>query len=122
MVWNSFNLSLADLLTLWDRELGQQTTLEERNQGLKEIEVFRDWVDQHLLPLSPEGQPEAIVVVPLGRAGANYRDIVPPPDQGKAAPTSYSPIWFASILGLPQLVVPSESKVVYRLVTILIAS
>ncbi|KAL8934633.1 MAG: hypothetical protein Q9216_005808 [Gyalolechia sp. 2 TL-2023] len=53
-----------------------------------------------------KGQPEAIVVVPLGRPGANYRDVVPPPDQGKVAPTSYNPLWFASILGLPQLVVP----------------
>ena len=102
------DIPLVGLLINWDRELGQQTTLAQRNQGLREIEVFREWVDQRLLPLSPDGQPEAVIAVPLGRAGANYRDIVPPPDQGKVAPTSYNPLWFASILGLPQLVVPSE--------------
>lgn len=101
--------TLIGLLTLLCRELGRQTTLEERNRGLEEIEVFRKWADQHLLTLSPDAQPEVIVVVPLGRASANYRDVVPPPDQGKVAPTSYNPLWFASILGLPQLVVPSES-------------
>lgn len=101
-------LTLIDLLTPLCRELGRQTTLEERNRGLEEIEVFRKWVDQYLLPLSPNGRPGVILMVPLGRASANYRDVVPPPDQGKVAPTSYNPLWFASILGLPQLVVPSE--------------
>ena len=102
--------SLASLLTLYNRELGLQTTLEERNRGFKEIEVFREWVDEYLLTSSSAGQPETIVIVPLGRAGANYRDIVPPPDQGKVAPTAYNPLWFASFLGLPQLVVPSKPK------------
>lgn len=108
--------------TVCTRELGQKTTLEERDQGLAEIEVFKKWVDQYILPLSADGQPEAIVVVPLGRASANYRDIVPPPDQGKVSPTSYNPLWFASILGFPQLVIPSELYTRSRVDTTLIIS
>lgn len=55
------------------------------------------------------------MVMPLGRPGANYRDELPKPTPPDAKPdpledTAYEPIFFSTIMGFPQLVVPSEFR------------
>ncbi|KAI0099877.1 amidase signature enzyme [Nemania sp. FL0031] len=88
---------------------------EQRDQGLREIEVYYTWVRDHVVK---EGLEDNIMVLPLGRPGANYRDIVPQPG-AEFSTSAYDPIDFASVLGLPQLVIPVgqnafESRVTKR--------
>lgn len=44
------------------------------NQGLEEIRIFKKWVDEHVLIEDVETHSRPIIVLPLGRAGPNYRD------------------------------------------------
>jgi hypothetical protein len=53
------------------------------------------------------------MVIPLGNPGPDYRDEIPPPPAPDAKPdplenTAYKPLFFGTILGFPQLVVPSK--------------
>jgi hypothetical protein len=61
------------------RDRGAEITADERATGLKEIEVFKDWVDKHILVSDDPSEPPPIMLLPLGRSGPNYRDVVPPP-------------------------------------------
>lgn len=63
---------------LFIRELGAKITKEQRAQADKETEVFKNWIDAHILTRDASGASEAIMILPLGRPGPNYRDIVPP--------------------------------------------
>ncbi|KKA25283.1 hypothetical protein T310_0691 [Rasamsonia emersonii CBS 393.64] len=79
---------------------------EQRAQADKETEVFKNWIDAHILTRDASGASEAIMILPLGRPGPNYRDIVPPQNTGPAWYGGYDEDFFASMLGLPQLVIP----------------
>ncbi|KAJ5414878.1 hypothetical protein N7509_000212 [Penicillium cosmopolitanum] len=59
-------------------EMGEEITEEERAQSDDETKVYRDWIDEKILTKDSSGAPEAIMILPLGRPGPNYRDIVPP--------------------------------------------
>lgn len=51
------------------------------------------------------------MLLPLGREGAHYRDTLPPPPPTSptvADLTAYDSVLFASMLGFPQVVVPSK--------------
>lgn len=50
--------------------------MEQRDQGLRELSVYYDWALEHILKPDTEHN---FVLVPLGRPGANYRDLVPAP-------------------------------------------
>lgn len=54
-------------------------TKEQRLQADKETKVYKDWVDANILTRDSSGSSEAIMILPLGRPGPNYRDTVPPP-------------------------------------------
>jgi hypothetical protein len=53
-------------------------TKEQRAQADKETKVYKDWIDANILTKDESGASEAIMILPLGRPGPNYRDIVPP--------------------------------------------
>ncbi|KAI1121232.1 amidase signature enzyme [Nemania abortiva] len=89
---------------------------EERDQGLKVLKVYDAWVRDHVLK---EGIEDNVMILPLGRPGANYRDIAPQPG-GEFTTSAYDPMDFSSALGLPQLIIPVgqnpfESKVTKRI-------
>jgi len=54
--------------------LGDSITLEERNRGLEELEIYQKWI--HDFILSPGGK-QNVIELPLGRPRANYRDAFP---------------------------------------------
>ncbi|KAI0388524.1 hypothetical protein F5Y17DRAFT_452461 [Xylariaceae sp. FL0594] len=95
--------------------LCEQITKEQRDQGLQELKIYYSWVRDHVLR---DGTEDNIILLPLGRAGANYRDVVPQPG-GEFSDSAYDPVDFATVLGLPQIVIPVgqnsfESKVTKR--------
>ena len=60
------------------RRRGIDTTKAERDQGLEELKIFGNWINTQVLAEN-ELDAAPIMLIPLGRPGANYRDIVPPP-------------------------------------------
>ncbi|KAH6620994.1 amidase signature domain-containing protein [Chaetomium sp. MPI-SDFR-AT-0129] len=82
--------------------LATNITQEQRDQGLAELGVYYTWVRDHILKPDTEYN---FVLLPLRRPGANYRDIVPIPG-GEFSESAYDPVDFATVLGLPQLVIP----------------
>ncbi|KAI8652658.1 C2H2-type domain-containing protein [Fusarium keratoplasticum] len=96
----------------WKWELGSKVTEEQRAHGIAECEVFRDWVDKHVLTRNDGGHGEAVILLPLGNAKLDYRDIESgPPSVVK----SYEPKYFGSILGVPQIVTPSSDVMLVKL-------
>ncbi|EFR04156.1 amidase [Nannizzia gypsea CBS 118893] len=78
-------------------KLDEAETSEERSKAFEMIPRFRAWAFEKLLPISREGTCQTIMIVPHGRPGANYRD----------GPYKGDPTFFTSMLGVPQIVVPS---------------
>ncbi|KAK4452746.1 amidase signature domain-containing protein [Podospora aff. communis PSN243] len=100
----------------WKWDLGAKVTPGQRAQGLRECEVYREWVQQHVLTRDSEGNGEAVIILPLGNAKPDYRD------QESGPPSivkSFEPKYFGSVLGLPQIVTPVgqlayESRISHR--------
>ncbi|KAE9364327.1 amidase signature enzyme [Stipitochalara longipes BDJ] len=88
---------------------GQETTPEQREQAFQELKVFRRWIDENVFPREVGFSSGVIMLLPLGRAGPNYRDTLPQPSTSPptvAELTAYDPGLFASMIGFPQIVVP----------------
>ena len=64
------------VLTVMTRSLADDITQEQRDQGLAELDTYYSWVRDEILKVGTENN---IIVLPLGRPGANYRDTVPAP-------------------------------------------
>ncbi|KAJ5735194.1 uncharacterized protein N7483_000319 [Penicillium malachiteum] len=94
--WNEVTNAIFDEC---ERQLGNDITKEERDRGLQECEIFSPWIYSKVLT------PEVIMLLPLGRPGANYRDSVGNATAGPPS-TTFSPIYFSTIIGAPQVVVP----------------
>lgn len=58
------------------RDLGSKITPEQRAQGLAECKVFKEWITEHVLTFNAEGKGESVMLLPLGNAIPDYRDIV----------------------------------------------
>lgn len=56
------------------RDAGKNTSLYNRNDGFKRIEVYRQWFQQTILT---GDHTNAIIVMPLEDAKPRYRDDVP---------------------------------------------
>ncbi|KAH6617363.1 amidase signature domain-containing protein [Chaetomium tenue] len=75
---------------------------EHRDQCLDDLGVYYDWVLDNILKPDTEYN---FVLLPLGRPGANYRDIVP--ESGSEFFASLDdPGDFCTVFSLPQLVIP----------------
>ncbi|KAK3297432.1 amidase signature domain-containing protein, partial [Chaetomium fimeti] len=85
--------------------LASNITQEQRDQGLAELEVYYTWVRDEILKPDTEYN---FILLPLGRPGANYRDIVPTPG-GEFSESAYDTVDFCTVLGLPQLVIPGHA-------------
>ena len=93
------------------RSKGEKVTAGQREEAVQELAVFRRWIKDHVFKTTPQDSAETIMLLPLGRAGPNYRDTLP---KSSSAPptvadlTAYDPVLFASMIGYPQIVVPSK--------------
>ncbi|KAK0702782.1 amidase signature domain-containing protein [Lasiosphaeris hirsuta] len=86
------------MTTRWQR--GIDTTKEQRDQGRQECDVVSKWLfSEHLTP-------DTIMLIPAGRPAANYRDMIPEPGRGAPPDTAFSPMYLATVLGVPHLIVP----------------
>ena len=57
-----------------NREIGSGITLEQRNDAMQRMEIYKDWVLQKVLRVDEE---RALVVLPIRDAEPNYRDTDP---------------------------------------------
>ncbi|KAI2616845.1 amidase signature enzyme [Hypoxylon sp. NC1633] len=87
----------------WKWDLGSRVTLEERAQGLSECQVYKKWIEQFVLTMDSERNSDAVILLPLGNAKPEYRDVESGPPR---VVKSFEPKYFGSILGLPQIVTP----------------
>ncbi|KAF2645931.1 amidase signature enzyme [Massarina eburnea CBS 473.64] len=87
----------------WKWDLGSKITLEERERGLSEINIYKEWVGRHILTTDADGDTETIIILPLGNAEPDYRDVR---NKLPQVTPSFDPKYFVSMLGLPQIVVP----------------
>ena len=95
------------------RSKGEKITARQREEAVQELAVFRRWIEEHVFETTPQGSAETIMLLPLGRAGPNYRDTLPKPSSAPptvADLTAYDPVLFASMIAYPQIVVPSKSS------------
>jgi len=84
-------------------ELGSQVTLEEKEQALRDTEIFRAWFARNVLEEDSETASDAIIVLPSGKGEPWYRDLpLEVPHRGPG----YTAMALAALLALPQLVIP----------------
>jgi hypothetical protein len=65
----------GDTLILPSRDQGAEVTLEQKNQALKELEVYRRWFHDNVLKPEGDGGSDAILIVPCGSGEPKYRDL-----------------------------------------------
>ncbi|KAL9100822.1 MAG: hypothetical protein Q9163_003852 [Psora crenata] len=56
----------------WDK--GAKVTEKERDIGLAELKVFRDWVMESVMKPDPTTGSDAVLIMPSGNSGPKYRD------------------------------------------------
>ena len=57
-----------------NREIGSGITLAQRNDAMRRMEIYKDWVLQEVLQIDDE---TALVVLPIKDVEPNYRDTDP---------------------------------------------
>lgn len=78
LMWRDRLKSEPQLVFTFHRQRGIDTTQEERNRGLAELEVFRDWIERCILSPDRDGKGSPVMLLPLGQPCKNYCDVVPP--------------------------------------------
>ncbi|KAK6527768.1 hypothetical protein TWF694_004748 [Orbilia ellipsospora] len=97
--------------------LGKTISKEQRDIGLKEMGVVREWFKENIMAYDDKTLSDAVMIMPNGQAGPRYRDTpAGPPTVAEAWTENY----FSPVLGLPQLIIPIgqnsyESRVSGRL-------
>ncbi|KAI1151518.1 amidase signature enzyme [Nemania diffusa] len=91
----------------WKWDLGAEVTKSEREQGLRELKVFRNWVANNVLQGDERCGSNAILVLPVGPGQPIYRDIYIPPKTREGIDA----LSLGAFLGIPQIVLPiGQSK------------
>ncbi|KAI1122276.1 amidase signature domain-containing protein [Nemania abortiva] len=91
----------------WKWDLGAEVTKAEREQGLRELQVFRNWVADNVLRGDERCGSNAILVLPVGPGQPVYRDIYIPPK----AREGIDALTLGAFLRIPQVVLPiGQSK------------
>lgn len=57
----------------WDA--GANVTKDERDRGVSEFDVFREWVLENVMKADPAAGSDAILIMPCGNAKPKYRDM-----------------------------------------------
>ncbi|KAI1120835.1 amidase signature domain-containing protein [Nemania abortiva] len=83
-------------------ENAEKVTLEEREKAMKQAVAFRKWASETLFG----NDSSVVMLVPQGRPGANYRDIVNNTGGFGIPGGPGGPIFVTSVLGVPQVVIP----------------
>ncbi|KAF1954360.1 amidase signature enzyme [Byssothecium circinans] len=92
---------------------GSKVTDEERDESLDKIQVFKTWFEKEIWR-TDDPEDLAVMMVPQGRPGVNYRDVIVEPTSGPTT-NSYTPIFTTSMLGCPQLVIPGSDSLLVSL-------
>ncbi|KAK4447245.1 amidase [Podospora aff. communis PSN243] len=101
----------------FNRKDGEAKTRESRDEAEGIVNEFREWSRKHLFVGESEDS-SAIILVPHGRPGANYRDsgdaapaaaskeTTTPAPSSSAPPPRCGAVFTMSMVGAPQLIVP----------------
>ena len=85
----------------WKWELGKAVTKPQRDDGMKRLEIYKNWFVDHFLRQETD---QALLIMPISNVTVNYRDIPPAP---VTRPTGFDPVLVAPILAPPpDIVVP----------------
>ncbi|KAK4446469.1 amidase signature enzyme [Podospora aff. communis PSN243] len=87
----------------WKMETGSQVTLEQKEQGLREGAIYRRWFAKNILRQDKNTASDAVLVMRVSCYAPDYRDNI---HNEPAAWPAYSENYLASILRMPQLVLP----------------
>ncbi|PVH71861.1 putative amidase [Cadophora sp. DSE1049] len=87
----------------WKWEMGASVTEDEVKQSLGEWAVYEQWFHDTIFQEDPECGSTAVMVLPCGTSAPKYRD---DPNSPPGIVPAFSPNYIASMIGLPQLVLP----------------
>jgi hypothetical protein len=102
--------------------VGSEYTPEQRDRGSAQMDVFRDWFEEHVMNNRSDLLSNAIMIMPFGASSPKYRDQINPyvhdqlpyeprianKQREPAITGTFSPFYLAPVLRLPQLVIPGE--------------
>lgn len=57
------------------RDRGAEVTLEQKNQALGEVDVYRRWFHDNVMQPEDGGGSDAILLLPAGSGEPKYRDV-----------------------------------------------
>ncbi|KAJ5890023.1 hypothetical protein N7504_010833 [Penicillium tannophilum] len=82
----------------WD--LAKNITIEDHEEGMRRLEVYKDWLLDHVLQTHKRN---AVVILPITNQEVDYKETPPPPP---TAPNPFDGIWLAPVTGSPEISVP----------------
>src|SRR4051812_23711293 len=100
------------------RALGKEVTIEQKEEALDEMEIFRNWFTENVMKGEAQTASSAVLILPSGRGQPWYRDV---PLEVPFRTNGYNSMALAVLLALPQLVVPSKSCLNKRIGTLLMS-
>ncbi|KAJ0123645.1 amidase [Diaporthe amygdali] len=87
----------------WKWDQGVAVTLDQKNQAVGELEVYRRWFRENIMQQVEGGGSDAVLILPCGSGEPKYRDL---PNAAPGVVPGFSPNYIASMQALPQLVIP----------------
>jgi hypothetical protein len=68
------NATVFALFMTSSRNVGKEVNSDEYEMYLKELKVFRNWFEEHLMSTDPQTLSNAIMIMPYGVPDPEYRD------------------------------------------------
>lgn len=99
-----FNQHLLPRL-ISSRGLVEEISATEREQAAIELEVCREWVNEHVFPTKVDSKDSAIAILRVHSTNPDDRDVLSGPFQARLG---VEELTFGSWLGFPELILPSE--------------
>lgn len=84
----------------WKWELGKSVSLAEREEGMRHLKIYKNWVLDSFLRQESD---EALLLMPISNVVIKYRDDPPSP---VTRPDGFNPFIVPPILGAPDIVIP----------------
>lgn len=89
--------------TRWKWETGSKVTLAQKEEALQEMTIYRKWFAKNILRQDDSTASTAVMIMPLSCYAPDYRDTIHKEPESLPA---HSENYLASLLKLPQLVLP----------------
>ena len=64
----------VEIITEVHRDKGASISLEQREKAAAELDIYRNWFNERVMKRESDSIPDAILVMPEGKAVPQYRD------------------------------------------------